>query len=502
MEKFRAFLELLKKYLFWVLCGLIVVISFISWFLATSDVAKLFLTQKGKIESQFSLVGRIASTADHPSAKYIQQIHDIESGPLTKQVVGASTRLYREQLDNNRLPEVYSDADEQGKFKAAFENIWGRMEEIEKLPPSQQLDEAYRTRYRNHIEDHFPKLFDLIERRKVVDNTDDAAPSEPHRGPATKKIIGIVDWVDADQKIKAFFGERFRQGTGTPSTLDIMMAQEDLWVYETLLKVIRNTNNVGSDQDHYRKPDNHKVARIKQILAMDIGKDAVQSWTKCERALFNMPADVGNSGAPPTPAGSIDRNSPLTGRYVDDKGKPLLDPTQQPYGEFRMMPINLKVVIEQKEIPRLLAECANSAMRIDVRAVRILAQEPPPVDLMAPDTSGQASSGGGETGTTAPSPAMHPGMGGGPSGGDSGGGKGKSVYNEESADQVFKPVPVEVQGIIYIYNPPHDQKLGETADGNGIPAVPTTPSGGTPPSVAAPATVGPPSNTPARGVRP
>ncbi len=43
-----------------------------------------------------------------------------------------------------------------------------------------------------------------------------------------------------------------------------------------------------------------------------------------------------------------------------------------------MMPINLKVVIEQKDIPRLLAECANSAMRIDVRGVRILVQQPRP----------------------------------------------------------------------------------------------------------------------------
>ena len=32
MEQFRAFLEIVKKYHFWVLCGLIVVLSFGSWF--------------------------------------------------------------------------------------------------------------------------------------------------------------------------------------------------------------------------------------------------------------------------------------------------------------------------------------------------------------------------------------------------------------------------------------------------------------------------------------
>ena len=71
--------------------------------------------------------------------------------------------------------------------------------------------------------------------------------------------------------------------------------------------------------------------------------------------------------APCQRPGASSSGSSLAGRYVDDKGKPLTDPNQQPYEEFRMMPIDLKVVIEQKDIPRLLAECANSAMRIDVR---------------------------------------------------------------------------------------------------------------------------------------
>ena len=40
-----------------------------------------------------------------------------------------------------------------------------------------------------------------------------------------------------------------------PSTLDIMLAQEELWVYETLLKVIRNTNDIGPDQKHAELPE-------------------------------------------------------------------------------------------------------------------------------------------------------------------------------------------------------------------------------------------------------
>ena len=41
-----------------------------------------------------------------------------------------------------------------------------------------------------------------------------------------------------------------RYTTGLPTTLDVMMAQEDFWIYETLLKVVRNTNDFGSDPKH------------------------------------------------------------------------------------------------------------------------------------------------------------------------------------------------------------------------------------------------------------
>ena len=169
---------------------------------------------------------------------------------------------------------------------------------------------------------------------------------------------------------------------------------------------------------------------------------------------------------------------PAGNRYVDDKGKPLADPTQQPYGEFRMMPINLKVVIEQREIPRLLAECANSAMRIDVRRVRILVEEPPAVDLTAPEAA-QPAANQAQRRPTMSRPVHGHALGGTGHGNiqdDSGAGKGESAYEEESADPVYPPVPVEVQGIIYIYNPPKVQTSGETAGDNGGQTPQVTPT--------------------------
>ena len=464
MEKIRAFLAWLKKYHFWVLCGLILFLSLLSWFLATGDEETRFAARKGQIESKFGLASAIVNNREHPSAKYIEQIRDIERGPLTEQVDKASKHLYDEQRDANPLPKLFStDENAQKEFKEAFERIWGPMEEIAKLPPDRQLADLYRSRYRNHIEEHFPELFELIERRTAEGGDEPArgksvlAPGLDNKGgsESTKKMVGVVDWRDADQKIKSLV-ERL---PNNPTTLDIMMAQEDLWVYETLLKVVRYTNNVGPDRTQYRKPPSHKMARIKEILAMDIGKDAVRNWAGSEKALFSLPSGGGSPGgeghAPPPAAKSDHDGNPtarglsLADRYVDDKGRPLSDSAPQPYGEFRMIPIDLKVVIEQREIPRLLAECANSAMRIDVRNVRILVQRPPAVDLTATNATGE-----GKTSR------------------DAAGNQGDFVYREESADPGYQPVPVEVQGIIYIYNPPRGQNPGETAGGNGGPAVP------------------------------
>ncbi len=46
------------------------------------------------------------------------------------------------------------------------------------------------------------------------------------------------------------------------------------------------------------------------------------------------------------------------------------------------------------------------------------------------------------------------------------------VYNEESADPVYQPVPVEVQGIIYIYNPPQGSKFGRDGRRRSSQALP------------------------------
>ena len=61
----------------------------------------------------------------------------------------------------------------------------------------------------------------------------------------------------------------------TPSTLAILLAQEDLWVCQALLRVISNCNE-GAAKD---KPS---TAVVKRIEHLDIGRDAAFAWMEAE----------------------------------------------------------------------------------------------------------------------------------------------------------------------------------------------------------------------------
>ena len=145
-------------------------------------------------------------------------------------------------------------------------------------------------------------------------------------------------------------------------------------------------------------------------------------------------------------------------RYVDDNLTPLSADAPSPYAEFKMMPIRMQLVVDQRKIPELLVQCANSTMPVEVKKLAVRSTE---------------SSSGGMGGNRSM-------MGGGMAGG-MGGGMGAVADDEENPHEVT----LEVHGLIYIYNPPNLQKLGtgtvaeqtvedaaapETPRGNGRPA--------------------------------
>ena len=308
MDKVKIGLAFVKKYHFWFLCGLILLVGLATWAEATSDMAKHFDQRQKKLQDLHAKVRSIAGEPQHPNEAFIKKISQLHEGDedlrkegkicLKEVVYDAWKRLHEQQVRDNPLPTVLSP-----DFKEEFDRRLGPIENF----PNGEMAMRYRDEYMNRIKEHFPKLFQMIDRHEEV--PDDAAkPSDKSKRPAVRpfgpvpgerrpdvnvKWKGVVDWdkSDADRTL-----DRFQRWRTTPSTLDVLMAQEDLWVYEAILRVIQRTNSVGKDPAKYEAPP-RKQAAIKRIMAMEIGQEAGQSWVRLES---RSGAGQGPGGGPMT----------------------------------------------------------------------------------------------------------------------------------------------------------------------------------------------------------
>jgi hypothetical protein len=145
---------------------------------------------------------------------------------------------------------------------------------------------------------------------------------------------------------------------------------------------------------------------------------------------------------------------PAEGRYVDKDYQQLggFEELRGLEGEVaKRMPIRMRVKMDQRAINRLLAECANSPLTVEVRQLRV-----------NPDEGSFAGSSGLRGGL------LRQGFGGeaeyeGP-GGLLGGAR-RNTFGVANADDAFPyDVTTEVYGIIYIYNPVSENSLGGDED--------------------------------------
>jgi hypothetical protein len=169
----------------------------------------------------------------------------------------------------------------------------------------------------------------------------------------------------------------------------------------------------------------------------------------------------------------------LEGRYVDQEGKPL--GASETGGEFKRMPVRMLLLVDQRRISRLLVNCANSSMPVEVTKVALNPGKGA-INLggMTGGFVGSGEEGGrgmmsypGATGMMGPVGPMMPST---------------DMFEEETymgasegmgsarrgEQQTSYDIPIEIQGIIYIFNPPDREKLGAGTAGEGLPAEPAT----------------------------
>jgi len=418
MDKVKVFLAVLGKYHFWLLCGLAVILGTFGWMSARGSLSADYQKNKSAVTGTFSKLTGVTGTANPPNENWTAAISELTKQEQ-KEVEATWNTVYDQQKKVLAWPEVMG---------SDF-NTW-----ITTRPPSEEIPNLYRQNYRTEVlPAEFPKLAQIVQAAPLGAETRNtpapgqptqpgarpaAAPAEPAAAAPSAPVRVQWENQEAVQKSLQFTGNI------APTSFEIRLRQEDYWVYQALLNIIRKTNDAAPH-----------VPYIKAIEDLRLGAKAADLYTKgMAPGRIDKIVTAGGEGASSLPVESLvppaeggEAPPPDQDRYLQKDGTALPAGTAQTE-QFKRLPVYLKLVMDQREITRLLTECANYPLPVEVRQLRIM----PSGGSSQPAGRGQ----GGGAAPTAPG-APRPG---------------------EAYD-----VSVEISGIIYLFNPPDPAKLGNGA---------------------------------------
>jgi hypothetical protein len=614
MDKLKEQLAVVSKYSFWIMCGGILLVCLGSWWVATAKLAQQQKTQLEAIKTNFTAMESLrGSNPKHPNAATAEGM-----AQLLRTYSVEVMRGWQLQYDQQATVLVWP-----ASFDDVFRERVDKLRPIEIVPPpptpiDKDLPIRERQLYRDFIADEIPTLAKTIgaEWRAVATATagdgfggsgsglgggasgyGSSGFGAPGMGPGGLGSAGpgmmptdgsnpaamlddksIVMWNTANQQELLGTHFSFITREEPPSTLDVLYAQEDLWILQNIMDIIRAANRDVDGKDATARHE----ATVKMIDFVRIGRSAMglagrispvgaaanaggmdggsgmgsmgmgsgDAASMMASGSMGAPEGGGTSTMMPMLGGSPDSmgsgmgmggvgaisTDPAFGRYVDEKYQPLdpaklrsaltsKSPADALLAVAKRMPVRMRFTIDQRRLNRLLAECGNSRLPVEVRQVRVN-REPAAAggaggsyDGMGGGSSSMMSGGGmsmpgmggfggsggmgamgsPDGGSMMPSGGMSsypggmPGMGGiGGMGGP--GSASRPVGGDNSTAAVDQNlIVVELYGIVYVYNPVNKSQLG-LEDTTTTAAAP----------VAEPATVTPttPVSSPAPGEAP
>ncbi|RIK79560.1 MAG: hypothetical protein DCC67_10340 [Planctomycetota bacterium] len=458
---------------FWVLSVVGTLAAVICWTMAASKLDAEFTANTATIKGKFGEISTIQQKSVHGN-EAVNAMERAEADKIAKAVRDLWQRLYDYQRES-----VLKWPEELGKDFVQY---------IETLKFDAPIEAKWRDRYLNYIKTQFDALVEIVDAQKMRDDTAAmGGPGEGRGGEGYMPPMGLDPSMPAEDFTVVWADQgKVRQKLTLPSQVtsrQIWVTQEDLWVYRTLLGVIHNTNA----EKKATRIDN---AAIKVIQSLEVGPEAAAAMAA--ESVILMPAGTADGGEggiealggealrmgrpggegygdPSLGAESIDATL-LMNRYVNEEGKPITDGATTPTGEYRRLPVRMVLMMDQKWIPRVLIECANAALPIEVQRLKINAAKSG-VDKtgQAFDMPGAPSGGGGVGGSMygrgeygGAGMGRPIGMEGGYGRGGYGGGYGGESMSVPLTDleRLGAMATVEVQGLVYIYNVPDDAALG------------------------------------------
>ena len=297
MDKLKEQLAVVKEHSFWIMCGGILLVSLVSWYMSTSHLQSEQKKYKGEIETaETTLKGVKVGIEVHPNDSTHKGMDAVmlTFGEDVYQAWGKLAENQEKVLVWGRL----FGTDEIGFFGTdpQFQREVSPLRPIEtKVGDKEIITPESRNLYREYIDEQLPLLAEIIRSKWLVDAQ--AAGSgmpggggmgagAPGGGGSSPGGLGgmpgmpggggagaakdddprvVVVWEPSNQMEIVQVHFSLATSETVPSTLEVLYAQEDLWVFENLMNIIRETNE-GATRKH--------EAAIKHIHYIRIGRSA------------------------------------------------------------------------------------------------------------------------------------------------------------------------------------------------------------------------------------
>ncbi len=505
MDKVKQALEFVKQYHFWILTGLALIVSSIGYVMARMSLTDQISKRTSVLDQKYTLVTSLdAASRQHPNSISKAEMDKIIDA-LTKDVQVAWEKQYQKQVEIFTWPANALQPRALEKVKN-FRPIELSLE-FPMPPEKDPLDASDREIYRDYIATEFPKIAQIIGSKwkaklavigsggygsammsSMPGGSSNFQPTPPSGGgsfyagggnPSAAPVESdeLVIWPSESQQELINAMCYWFSPKDAPSTLQICYTQEDIWVLQALLRIIAKTN--GDARENFQ-------AAIKEIEFIRIGFQAmgkageISGGSAASSYMGSMMPGMSPTGSGGMPAGygqaamgggSSDKTKaslfdPADNRYVDAKFNPVSgkdlrskmkdsSPESAFFAVAKRIPVRMRFSrMDQRKINDLLTECGNSNLVLEVRQVRVNTAAAPAPGAMA----------GGPAGGGAERPQM---AGGGSAGASLEGGE-SFMQSSSSSSSGGGPsvaassfdLPVEIYGVIYLYNPVDINKLG------------------------------------------
>lgn len=387
-DSIRPAWEMLRKHHFWLLALLLPLVLVPTLLAARGGLITEIGKEQQKIKGQLAALEQVRQKDPHPNEGWSEEI-DAEATRIRRETLAEWERFWKSQEFLRVWPQ---------ELGADF------LEQVSALPPDGRLPRDLLLRYQNVIREVVRKLPARMGADTDMGEETPRAAEQPRADGSQavgreRRARAMITWSDNDQKQlrNSFVWEKL-PADQRAATSQVMLAQEELWVYGLFCDAIARANQ-GASGVH--------DAAIVHVDKLAVGYPAAEERPGGEGgtrillptrgagdagAQTNPSPAGGRSGKPPHPRFSggqtVAPSEPAAAGdpavppdaflresiYVDFDGKPLSasDLAASPAARMvHLMPFMVSITIDERRLDALLLDLAKQPIPIDVREVRI-----------------------------------------------------------------------------------------------------------------------------------